>query len=93
MIILSGMRNKYRMRNPMNQMTVNLHDINSYPLLVRVKRFQFLSSSASNLEVTSSSIIASIPDFTYSKQSSSLKSSGLSSLFSYKKRAQEEEEA
>ena len=72
------------MRKPMNHMTVSFQDINSYPLLVRVNKFQFFSSSASNRDVTSSSMIASIPDFTYSKQSSSLKSRGLSSLFSYK---------
>lgn len=43
-------------------MIVNFHDINSYPLCVRVNKFQFFNSSASNREVTWSSIIASIPD-------------------------------
>lgn len=82
MMTRSGIRMRYRMRKPMNQITVNFHEMNSYPRFVRINRFQFFNSSASKRDVTSSSIIASMPDLTYSKQSSILKSSCFDSSLS-----------
>ena len=76
MITLRGISTVYRIKNPMTHITVSLHDMNSYLRLVLVNRFQFFSSSAWNLDVTSSSIIALINSVASYNWSKALETSG-----------------
>ena len=60
----AGKRRKYLMNPPASQNAVNLQFMNSNWAFVLVIRFQLFNSSATNLCVTSSSIILAIPVFT-----------------------------
>ena len=60
----AGRRKKYLNIPPSSQKAVRRQLMNSNWELARVIRFQLLSSSATNLEVTSSSMILAIPVLT-----------------------------
>ena len=60
----AGRRKKYLNIPPSSQKAVRCQLMNSNWELARVIRFQLFSSSATNLEVTSSSMILAIPVLT-----------------------------
>lgn len=77
---LNGNKKKYLMKKPHIHIMVSFQEINSYPLFVRISRFQFFSSSVSKRDVTWSSMIASTATFTQSNTADKSKSL----YFSYK---------